>query len=210
MTVSAIPYEGSEEQWDQEEQDTFVPTRRPGRKLFGRGSAVLIALVLGVAGFYVGVHVEKGQVSSSTSSSVSLPSLATSATARSGASSTGAGARSGFPASAGLGAGNASIGTVSNVKGKTLYMSDTSGNTIKVKLSSATKITKSLAVGRQSVHPGDSVVIQGAKAANGTVHATSVSDSGTSTTSSTSGTSASSSGTSGSGVSSLFSTGGGG
>ena len=89
-------------------------------------------------------------------------------------------------------------------------MSDTSGNTVKVTLSSATKITKSLPVGRQSVHPGDSVVIQGAKAANGTLHATSVSDSGATTTGTSSSGGANSSSTSGSGVSSLFSGGGGG
>lgn len=208
--MSTIPYGPSEEQWDQEEgHDTFVPGGRPRRKLLGRASAVLIALVLGVAGFYIGVRVEKSQVSGSTTSAVSLPSFAASSTAKGGTAPTGAGARSGFPAVGGPGGGNASIGTVSNVKGKTLYMNDTSGNTVKVTLSSATKITKSLAVGKQSVHPGDSVVIQGAKGANGTLHATSVSDSGASTTGPTSGTSAGSSSTSGSGVGSLFSGGGG-
>jgi hypothetical protein len=208
--MSAVPYEPSEQEWDQDEQDSLVPGRRPRRKLFGRASAVLIALVLGVAGFYIGVRVEKGQVSGSTTSAASLPSLTGGSTTKSGASGTGAGPASGFPAAGGFGGANASIGTVSNVKGKTLYMSDTSGNTVKVTLSSATKITKSLPVGRQSVHPGDSVVIQGAKGTNGTVHATSVSDSGASATGTTSGSSASSSSTSGSGVGSLFSGGGGG
>ena len=71
-----------------------------------------------------------------------------------------------------------SFGTVSSVNGNTLYVTDSSGNTIKVSLSSSTKVTKSEKVGKASVNPGDAVVVQGVKSANGTITAGSVSDSG--------------------------------
>jgi hypothetical protein len=110
----------------------------------------------------------------------------------------------------GGGGGTPSFGTVSSVNGRTLYLSDASGNTVKVKLPSSTKISKSLSVSRHSIHPGDTVVIQGVKNSSGTLVAASVSDSGSSgrsTTGSSSGSGSSSSG-SGSGVGSLFTPGG--
>ena len=68
---------------------------------------------------------------------------------------------------------------MSSVKGNTLYLTDTSGNTVKVTLSGSTKVSKSLAVKRKSIRPGDTVVIQGLKNSSGTLIAASVSDSGT-------------------------------
>lgn len=211
--MSAIPYERGEEESETQEHDTVTASGRPRRRIFGRGGAVLLALVLGVGGFYAGIRVEKGQVSGSTSTSASLPSLASTTGAAGSSSRTTGTSRSAIPGAGGFGGGNTSIGTVSSVKGKTIYMSDTSGNTVKVTLSSVTKITKSLHVSRKAVRPGDSVVIQGAKSSNGTLRATSLSDSGASTTSTSSSSSSSgssSSNSSGSGVSSLFSGGGGG
>jgi hypothetical protein len=117
----------------------------------------------------------------------------------------------GLPFGAGGGGGGApSFGTVSSVGGRTLFLSDTSGNTVKVKLPSSTKISKSLPVSRHSIHPGDTVVIQGVKNSSGTLVAASVTDSGSSSRS-TGGSSSSSgsSGSSSSGVGSLFTPGGG-
>ena len=209
--MSAIPYEGREEEWDGEEHETLAPGR-PRRQLFNRRSAALVALVVGVTGFYAGVRVEKGQLSSSSSTALSLPSslpsLARGGVSSRGATGTSSGSGGSVPALGAFG-GGASIGTVSNINGKTIYISDTSGNTVKVQLSSATKITKSLTVGKKAVRPGDSVVIRGAKRSNGTLSATSISDSGASTTGSGSSGTSSSSTSSGSGVSSLFGSGSG-
>lgn len=214
--MSAIPYEGHEEERDGEEQETLARPGRPRRQLFNRRSAGLLALVVGVIGFYAGVRVEKGQLSSSSSagsslpSSVpsSLPSLAGSGASSRGATGTSSGSRSSLPALGAFGGGT-SIGTVSNINGKTIYISDSSGNTVKVRLSSATKITKSLTVGKKAVRPGDAVVIRGAKSSNGTLSATSISDSGASPTGSGSTGTSSSSSSSGSGVGSLFGSGSG-
>ena len=202
--MSAIPYQRHEDERETEPPEGLAPPRRARQRLFGRGGATLAAVVLAVAGFYAGVRVEKTHGSGSSTSGISLPASVPSA-ARSGATGragTGAASRSGFPAAGALGAGNASIGTVSSVNGKTIDISSSSGGIVKVKLSSATKITKNLSVSTKAIRPGDSVVIQGATSSNGTVAASELNDSGDSSTS-TSSTSTGSSG-SGSGVSSLF------
>ena len=192
---SAIQYEDDrEEQWDDTDEETMALPGRPRRQLFNRWTAALLALITCAIGFYVGIRVEKGQVSTSsgTARGFTLPAgFAGSGAASStrGTSSTAGGARTsgsglagggaGFPGGA-FGGANASIGTISSVTGNTIYITDVSGNTVKVTLSSATKITKSLGVSKHSLRPGDSVVIRGLKNSSGKVSATSISDSGAS------------------------------
>ena len=172
-----------------------------------------MALILGGVGFYVGVRVEKSKIPS-TSSGTSAFARAFEGASGTGstASRTGGSGASSFASRFGAGgasslfgggSGNATIGSVSSIAGNTLYVTDTSGNTVKVKLSGQTKITKSESVAKSKVYPGDEVVIQGTKGSGGTVTATSVSDSGAR---STGGTGSSSTGSSGSSsvISSLF------
>ena len=192
--MSAIPYEDErEEHWDPDEDEPLALPGRRRRQFFNRRSAALIAVITCAAGFYAGIRVEKAQLSSSagTARSFSVPSLgaSTSRSSTSSSSASATGSRSGttggspgggaFPGGA-LGGANASIGTISSVDGNTIYLTDVSGNTVKVKLSSATKITKSQGVSKRALRPGDSVVIQGAKDSAGTLSATTVSDSGAS------------------------------
>ncbi len=91
-------------------------------------------------------------------------------------------------------------------------MTESSGNTIKVQLSSATKVSKTQSAPRSAIRPGDTVVIQGVTGSGGTVSAASVTDSGTragpGSTASGSSSSSSGSGSAGSAVGSLFSSGG--
>lgn len=200
--MSAIPYERHEDERATTEPEAPAHRRRR-RARFGRGGAAVAALVLGIAGFYVGVHVEKGEMAATSATrGLTLPSAATSANSGSGGRA--ATSRSGFPGADVSGAGNLSLGTVRSVRAKTIYVELTSGNTIKVTLSSATKITKSQTVARKAVRPGDSVVIQGATNSNGSVAASSVTDSGASTSSAAT-TSGGGSNSSGGGVGSLFS-----
>jgi hypothetical protein len=212
--MNAIPYEDRTEDWDRygdEGYDEALPGR-PRRQFFNRWSALLLALLLGGIGFFVGVRVEKSQLSSSSAGS-RLAAAASSAASTGAAGRTGAGrfaGGGGFGAGAGA-AGGASFGTVASVNGNTIYVTDTSGNTVKVKLSGATKITKSESVGKGKIYPGDTVVISGVKGSNGTLNAATLSDSGT-----RAGASGSGSGNSGSGassassaVNSLFGSGGG-
>jgi hypothetical protein len=205
--MTAVGYDTREEEdWDEE-----LP-RRPRRQFFNRRTAALAALVTCALGFYVGVRVEKGQLASSTSTSTSAGAgAALPAGLRAGA---GAGGATGRPGAAAgptgrPGGGNVSFGTVKSIDGKTIYVSDSSDNTVKVTLSPVAKISKSQQVSRKSVRPGDTVVIQGVKGSSGTLTATSVSDSGASASGAAGGSTAGGSSRSGSSaVGSLFGAGG--
>jgi hypothetical protein len=207
--MSAIPYETEQPFEDDGGLDPFVSPGRPRRRFSGKGSAILLAVLLGAVGFYVGVRVEKGQTTTASTGTGtrSLASIFGGASARGGAATSGAGgaAASRFPGAGGAGGGG-SVGTVSAINGRTVYLKSVSGNTIKVSLNSATKITKSEPAARSAIRPGDSVVIRGASNANGTLSAASVSDSGASASATGGGStgSAGTSGSSGSGVGSLF------
>ena len=123
----------------------------------------------------------------------------------------GRGGTSGAGGGAGAGGANASFGTVASVKGKTIYVTDTSGNTVKVNVSSATKISKTESVSRHAIRPGDTVIVSGVPGSGGNTNAATITDSGNRSSGSTSsGSSGSGSGGSGSGsaVGSLFSSGG--
>jgi hypothetical protein len=230
--MNAIPYDRPEEEWDsyEDEQEVALPGRRR-HKVLTWWSAGLFAVLLGLVGFYVGVRVEKHQLANSSSTSGFAAALAgtgatgtgatgtgaartgTGAAARTGATGSGAAARG---AGAGAGTfrglfgggagGSASVGTVSSISGNSLYITETSGNMVKVTLSSATKVTKSVGVGKNAVRPGDLVTVAGAKGSNGTVSATTVNDTGASPfgSSSSSSGSSSSGNTASSAVGSLF------
>ena len=196
---------------------------RPRRQFWGKGSAVLLALLLGAVGFYVGVRVEKGQLTSASSTS---PISAAGSGARASAAAPGAstasaaagGGRFGGAAGAGGGGGflsrfggGGSFGTVSSVNGSTIYVTElTSGNVIKVELSNATQITKSVGVGKSAIHPGDTVIVQGVSGSGGAISATSVNDAGARARAAGGGSGAGSSSNSpGSALNSLFGGGGG-
>jgi hypothetical protein len=251
--MSAIPYEGDQQDWDgYDDADALAPPARRRRRFWGRGTAVLLGVILVAAAFYAGVRVEKAQISSSPTTLPSAAAGAGAAGARGGAgglgsrfagagAGTGAGAGAGAGGAAGaagaaaaagggaggggggfagalrgggLGGGNSSFGTASTIDGNTIYLTQpTTGNTIKVKLSSATKITKSVGVAKSALRPGDTLVIQGLKQSNGSISATSVSDSGARSAAGGSGGGGGGSGGGGSGgggaaVNSLFGAGG--
>ena len=119
----------------------------------------LLALAIAAVGFVGGVLIEKGQTGSS--GGAALPG---------GLSSSGGGP-------AGLAAaqsGGTTFGTVANVTGRTLYVTDAQGNTIKVLTTKGSTVTRSASSKVGDIHPGDSVVIQGQQRRSGTVKAQSI------------------------------------
>jgi hypothetical protein len=198
--------------------DDVLPVR-PRASYLTPLTALLMALILGGVGFYVGIRVEKSQGATSSGGSALARAFSgaagglgstsgTAGTSKTGSTSrTGAGGFASRFGAAGFGAGaGGTVGSVSSISGNTVYLKETSGNTVKVKLSSATKISKSESVSRKKVYPGDELTIAGSASSNGTVQATSVTDSGAgSTGSSSSSSSGSNSGSSSSSaIGSLF------
>ena len=221
--MKTAPYGAPEhDEWDGQEDAPLALPARPRRHVNGPVMAVLLALLVGAICFYVGIRVEKSQLPStaSTGASGTGSRLAAALAARGTGAGTGAAAAGGggggglargFGAGGG-GAGNSSFGTISAVNGKTLFLTDVSGNTVKVAVSAATTITKSLGVSARSVHPGDTVIVSGLKGSNGTISATTVNDTGdrSAASGSSSSSSSGSSGSASSAVSSLFGSGSGG
>ena len=129
--------------------------------------AVLSALLLVVAGLWLGAFLQRGQ-SSSSSSSTSLSSLFASG---SGSAS----GPSGFSAIAKAQAKETS-GTVTDIVGNTLYVTTSSGSLIAAKVSSSTTVDRDASTSIAGLKPGDTVTVQGKKEKGGTVKATSISD----------------------------------
>jgi hypothetical protein len=127
-------------------------------------NTALVAIALGFVGFFFGVREEKSQRAGTASARTALP--------------TGARASDGI-----------TVGTVTRADGDTIYVKESSGPTVTVKLLSATTISKSRSVSRDSVRPGDLVAVRGTEGSCGTIKSTSITDSGGSSTATTTSTS---------------------
>jgi hypothetical protein len=160
---------------------------RPRRRLLGTGANPIFLALLGVlaiaCGFIGGVLVEKGQTPSGSAAGATAGLAGRLAALRGGTSGTtarpgGAGAAGAFfgaGGGAGAGAGRPTSGTVAYLAGDTLYVTNAEGSTVKVKTSAATSVTKNVKASVTGIHPGETVTVTGAAAADGTVNAESIS-----------------------------------
>jgi len=132
----------------------------------------LLVLVVAGGAFLGGVLVERSQAK--TTSSSALPSnVPANIAALFG------GARTSTTVAGASGATGAAstFGTVKLVDGKNVYVSDAQGNVVKVATTATTKITTSQAASITKLKPSTTVIVQGTKAADGTLTATSISQS---------------------------------
>jgi hypothetical protein len=161
-------YDDEHLEWDADpDADEDAVPARPRRRLLTPVTGGLVAVILVAGGFVGGVEVQKRQGSGSAASGLPAGVAARLAGGGSGAGGGAAGAGSGA-------ASSATVGTVANVKGSTLYVTGTDGTTVKVRTRSSSKVTRNAASTPGAVHPGDTVVVQGDRAASGTITATSV------------------------------------
>jgi hypothetical protein len=82
----------------------------------------------------------------------------------------GAGAAGGFGAAA-----SGTTGTVTLIKGSTLYVTDSSGTTSLVKTSATSRVTKTVTSSVKNIKPGSVVTVVGTQAKDGSYTATSIS-----------------------------------
>jgi hypothetical protein len=158
--TTEIPYE--------DEPETGMPPRTR-RRLVTPVTIGLVALLLAAAGFIGGVEVQKGQGSGGGAGATANATPA----AFGAAGGARAGGFGGGQGAAGA-AGNFTFGTVANKSGNTLYVTDSTGKTIRVQTTASSKITRTAANSVHGVYPGDTVVVQGSTASNGTIKATTV------------------------------------
>jgi hypothetical protein len=131
--------------------------------------AVLVALLLIIGGVGLGAYLQRSHSTTSTA-----------ATGRAGFAGFGgaaAGGAAGAAGGAGAGAATSDVtsGTVTDIIGNTLYVTNSSGNLVKVTVSSTTTVDRNAASTLSGLKPGDTVTVQGPTAKNGSVTAASIS-----------------------------------
>ncbi|HXZ82641.1 MAG TPA: hypothetical protein VED84_02695 [Acidimicrobiales bacterium] len=129
-------------------------------------TAVLAALVLLAGGFWGGAILQKNEGSSGTGGfAASRSSLTRSLFSRSGGSS--------FFGSTGSRSA-ATVGTVTDVIGKALYVTNSSGDLVKVTLGPSAKVTRNADSTLADLKIGDTVIIEGVKSSSGALTASSI------------------------------------
>jgi hypothetical protein len=158
-----------------DDDDTFhLLAMRRQRKLPLVTAGLVVALVAAGA-FIGGVEIQKHQGGSSASSfRGALPSglAGQGVGTTTGSTGTTGGTRGGGFGGVG-GAGGATFGTVTVIKGSTLYVTDANGNTVKVTTSASSRLTKTTTatITLAGVQPGDTVVVRGTQQKNGNLAA---------------------------------------
>jgi hypothetical protein len=165
-----------------------LSSARPRRRLLSPPTVILAIVLFAVVGFLVGVKVEKGQVTSSGTSRAGAATAAAGGTRRAGAGRTAAGGTTGaagaFAAGGGGGFGGGAgastaggpvtTGTVESTSGTTLYVQNAAGNTVAIKTTPATQVTRTVDATPSAVHPGETVVVQGTTGADGAINAVTI------------------------------------
>lgn len=125
----------------------------------------LVGLLLVVGGVGLGSYLQRTRPTSAASI---LSQFSRAAGARTGV---GGFAGAGTTASAGV-----TAGTVTDVIGRTLYVTTASGSLVKVEVSPSTTIDRNASSSLGSLTPGDTVIVQGSTEKGGTVRASSIAD----------------------------------
>lgn len=184
----AVDYEPTEEEDEWLDDDSELP-RRPRRRLLTPIPLALLAVLLIACGFIGGVLVQKGQGGTASPSGGAsggfpsglaalkgaVPDAGAAGGTRSAGGSGAKGGASAFPDFGGAGGGGVTTGEVAYVRGNTLYVTDSQGNTVKVSAAAGSKVTKTVSTRAKSIHPGATVVVLGSKAKNGSISASSIS-----------------------------------
>jgi hypothetical protein len=126
---------------------------------------VLVALLLLVSGLSLGAYLQRGHPSTSSTAAAGGRFGAGFPGAPGGASATGASST----------ASGVTSGTVTDIIGNTLYVTNASGALVAVKVTSAATIDRNASSSLSSLKPGDTVTVQGPTQKNGSVQAASVS-----------------------------------
>ena len=150
--------------------DRSLVTELRRRRAITPITRALLAVVVAGGAFLGGVLVEKSQAKSSSSSALPSGVPANIAALFGGRTSTTvAGAGSGTTSTA-----TQTFGTIKLVDGKNVYVTDTSGNVVKVATSASSQLTKTDPATTSDVAPGDVVIVRGTQNSDGSYTAQSL------------------------------------
>ena len=157
-----------DDDWEADEEP--LP-KRQRRRLVTPISAILAGALVGALGFIGGVEVQKSQDDGGTSNGAAAAFASAGGGGARGGGTGGGPQLGGGPGGA---QGNATVGSVANKKGSTLYVKDSDGNLVRVKTTSHSKINRTASTTPGAIHPGDTVIVQGTTSKSGTVTATQI------------------------------------
>lgn len=153
-------FEGEPDEW---------PTQGPAKGLrLPWPVAGLLVLLLAFGGIWAGAYMQRSSSSSTSASSPFGGSFTIPGGVASGRGTVGAG---GLPGASSSG----TAGTVTDIIGSTLYVTTASGSLVAVNVGTNTTVNRNAKSSLSALQPGDTVTVQGTKAKDGTVTASSVS-----------------------------------
>ena len=160
-----------------EDDDTFQLLAIRRRRKLPLVTATLVVALVAAGAFIGGVEIQKHQGGSSAGT---FRGALTSGLAGQGAGTTtgrtgttGSTRGGGFGGVGGAAGGGTTFGTVTVIKGSTLYVTDANGNIVKVTTSASSRVTKTTTatITLGGVQPGDTVVVRGTQQKNGNIAA---------------------------------------
>jgi hypothetical protein len=147
--------------------DALWPTRARGRRIsLAPATALLSVTLIALLGLWGGAELQKRQGGGATSAA---PGPAAGFARRFGGVT-----RAGAATGTGAATAAVTVGTVTVISGKTLYLTSTSGAIVKATLTGSTTYSRNAKATKASLKPGDMAIVQGAKNSAGVVVATSV------------------------------------
>ncbi len=163
---------------DEADDPDEMPTRA-SRRVVTAWTIVFAALLLAGAGFVTGIQMEKRNAPAATGLP---PGLAAFANGRANGVFNGGGAARipGAPGATGAQAAptGGTTGTVKLVDGANVYVTTSDGSIVKITTSPTSKVSKTTPGAVSDLKAGDTVVVQGATSADGSVAATAITQTG--------------------------------
>ncbi len=149
--------EDEEEDWGEPLEDDLPP--RPGNRFLRPLPLALIALLIASLAFLGGVRIQKSNQAGGSSASPFGAGGVPSFLSEAGAGAAGGG----VPSLTGSAQGSGITGTVTSVSGKTVYVKNSEGTVLAVKAGAGATVTRTANSEAKAIHPGDSVVVEGAR-----------------------------------------------
>ena len=150
---------------DDTDEPDFTPRPRKRARPLTYALAALAFIALGTL---AGVTIQKHEDHTTTSTS------ATSAAGLAVGNGRGPGANGSAGGPAGGGGGAGTVGTVTLVDGNNVYVTDATGNVVKVVTNAASQLVKTDPATVKDITPGETVIVRGTTATDGSVTATSL------------------------------------
>jgi len=172
----SYPLPPGDDEYLEDDDEEWVTQARKGLRVPAI-TGLLVLLLFAVIGFWGGAILQKHH-DNKTATSRAAAALASALTSRRGAAGAtgGTGATGGAGGAGAFGGGGAgrTIGTVTDVEGSTVYVTNAAGSIVKVNLAPTTNITKTTPGTPADIALGSTVIVTGTAASDGSTTASAI------------------------------------